>query len=115
MMYNWVIDNGTGAGFGPDRFKEPAHIFDHNVYKFQDWPDVDLRAKKPAVSKIDKNINVELTTNHWPGTNLKSQFLARWTGVINAEKDGAYRFYVKYHAFNGAAPLYRQPADRLPW
>ena len=23
--------------------KEPAQMFDHNVYKFQDWPDVDLR------------------------------------------------------------------------
>ena len=33
MMYNWVIDNGTGSTFGPDRLKEPAHTFDHNVYK----------------------------------------------------------------------------------
>jgi hypothetical protein len=32
-MYNWVIDNGTGSSFGPDRLKEPAHAFDHNVYK----------------------------------------------------------------------------------
>ena len=33
MMYNWVIDNGVGASFGPDRLKQPAHAFDHNVYK----------------------------------------------------------------------------------
>ena len=33
MTYNWVIDNGTGSLFGPDRLNEPAHVFDHNVYK----------------------------------------------------------------------------------
>ena len=102
MMYNWLIDNGSGTAYGPDRYKESAHIFDHNVYKFLDWPDVDLRTKTPAVSKIDKNIDVELTTGNWPGTNLKSQLLAHWTGAINTEKDGEYQFYLKYHLLNGA-------------
>ena len=46
MMYNWVIDNGMGAAFGPDRSRSRPSIFDHNVYKFQDWPDVDLRAQE---------------------------------------------------------------------
>jgi hypothetical protein len=32
MMYNWVIDNGVGAGTGPDRDKQIAHAFDHNTY-----------------------------------------------------------------------------------
>jgi hypothetical protein len=36
MFHNWVIDNGAGSGFSPDRLKQPAHVFDHNVYKFQD-------------------------------------------------------------------------------
>ena len=53
VMYNWLIDNGMGSSFGPNLSKEPAQIFDHNIYKFQDWPDVDLRVRKPATTKID--------------------------------------------------------------
>jgi len=33
MMYNWLIDNGAGAGTDPDRDKEIANVFDHNTYK----------------------------------------------------------------------------------
>jgi parallel beta-helix repeat protein len=32
VMYNWVIGNGLGSGFGPDSSKATAHVFDHNVY-----------------------------------------------------------------------------------
>ena len=32
MMYNWVVGNGSGAIFGPDSLKMPAHAFDHNIY-----------------------------------------------------------------------------------
>ena len=35
MMYNWLVDNGMGVAFGPDLSGEPAHVFDHNIYKFQ--------------------------------------------------------------------------------
>jgi hypothetical protein len=102
MMYNWLIDNGMGAAFGPDLSNEPAHVFDHNIYKFQNWPDVDLSGRKPAVSKIDKSVNVGLTMDYWPGTNLRGQFLARWTGVVKAREDGEYKFYVNTHEFNGS-------------
>jgi hypothetical protein len=33
MMFNWVINNGSGAGTGPDRHGRIAHVFDHNVYQ----------------------------------------------------------------------------------
>ena len=102
VMYNWLIDNGMGSAFGPNAAKEPAQIFDHNIYKFQNWPDVDLRGRKPAAAKIDKTVHVEMTMDNWPGTNLRGRFLARWTGAINAEKDGEHRFYVETHEFNGA-------------
>jgi hypothetical protein len=102
MMYNWLIDNGMGAAFGPDLSKEPAHVFDHNVYKFQDWPDVDLRDKKPVLTRIDENVNVGLTAANWPGTNLRSRFCARWTGVIKTQRDGTFKFYINHHECNGA-------------
>ena len=43
-----------------------------------------------------------MTKDNWPGTNLRGRFWARWTGVIKTEKDGAYRFCVKTHEFNGS-------------
>ena len=63
VMYNWLIDNGVGSAFGPSLSKEPAQIFDHNVYKFQDWPDVDFKDKKPVMPRTDKNIDVKWATN----------------------------------------------------
>jgi hypothetical protein len=120
VMYNWLIDNGMGSAFGPDCSNEPAQIFDHNVYKFQDWPDVDLRVRKPAATKIDKNVDVPLTVDNWPGTNLKGQFWARWTGAVKAQKDGQYKFYVCTHEFNGSRlsvddkPVVRAAEAKVP-
>ena len=33
MMYNWLINNGSGVAANPDHDKEIAHTFDHNIYK----------------------------------------------------------------------------------
>ena len=120
VMYNWLIDNGMGSAFGPDLSKEPAQIFDHNIYKFQDWPDVDIRTRKPTATKIDKSVDVPLTVDDWPGTNLKRQFWARWTGVVKADKDGQYKFYVCTHAYNGSRlfvddkPVVRAAEAKVP-
>jgi hypothetical protein len=102
MMYNWIIDNGMGAAFAPDLSNEPAHVLDHNIYKFQNWPDVDLGARKPAVSRIDKTVEVGMTSDCWPGTRLRGQLLARWTGILKVQKDGEYGLYVTTHELNGA-------------
>ena len=101
VMYNWLIDNGVGSCFGPSPSKDPAQIFDHNVYKFLDWPDADLKDKKPLLTRIEKNINVPYPggcpvrngVNEWPGTNLHKDFGIRWTGAIKIDKDGEYKFY----------------------
>ena len=102
MMYNWIIDNGMGAAFGPDLSNEPAHVFDHNIYKFQNWPDVDLRGRKPTVTAVDKNVNVEMTLDNWPHTKLRGLFWARWTGAMRIQKDGLHKLYVKIHELNGS-------------
>jgi hypothetical protein len=120
MMYNWLIDDGMGAAFGPDAAGEAAHVFDHNTYKFQDWPDVDLRGRKPDVSAVDKTVNVEMTPDNWPHTRLRGQLWARWTGVLRAAKAGAYKFTVRTHEFNGArlfvdgTPVACESDERLP-
>ena len=104
VMYNWLIDSGVGSSFGPNRSKEPGQIFDHNVYKFLDWPAVDLADKKPLIARTDKNIDVASATNgnqaEWPGTNLHKDFGIRWSGVVKIANDGAYRFFSK--ADNGS-------------
>ncbi|NQT92158.1 MAG: hypothetical protein HQ559_05300, partial [Lentisphaerae bacterium] len=101
MMYNWVIDNGIGSSFGPDRLNQPAHVFDHNVYKFLSWPDVDLRGRKPLITRIEKNIDVNPGgALEWPGTDLRKDFSIHWTGMIQIEKEGVYTFYSR--ACNGS-------------
>ncbi len=100
MVYNWVIDNGIGASFGPDLLGEAAHNFDHNVYKFQNWPEADLKGKKPLIARVEKNIDVHPDKAEWPGTNLQKDFSIAWTGAIKIEKDGVYKFYSK--ACNGS-------------
>src|SRR5450755_2288517 len=56
-----------------------------------DFPD--LKGKKPAVTKVDKQINQDSIDDKWPGTDLEHQFSIHWSGVIKIEKDGKYKFY----------------------
>ena len=100
MVYNWVIDNGVGSSFGPDLLGEAAHNFDHNVYKFQNWPEVDLKGKKSLITRVEKNIDVHPDKAEWPGTDLRKDFSITWTGAIKIEKDGIYKFYSR--ACNGS-------------
>ncbi|MGD0089350.1 MAG: PA14 domain-containing protein [Planctomycetota bacterium] len=57
----------------------------------EDFPDV--KDKKPTLSRIEKQINVESTGEKWPGTELEHHFYTRWTGVIKIEKEGKYKFF----------------------
>jgi hypothetical protein len=59
----------------------------------EDFPaDAAIKDKKPTVTRVEKQVNVEGTTDKWPGTELTSHFYARWTGVIKIAKDGKYKF-----------------------
>jgi hypothetical protein len=51
--------------------------------------------KKPAVKRVDKEVNVGSTGDAWPGTALTDHFYIRWTGVIKIPKDGKYRFFTE--------------------
>ena len=81
------------------------HNFDHNTYKFQDWPNADLKGKTPILTRVEKNIDVhpEGSQPPWPGTDLKNDFSIVWTGLIKIEKEGAYKFYSR--ACNGSRVL----------
>lgn len=58
-----------------------------------DFPEV--KDMKPALARVEKQINVESTDDKWPGTELQHHFYIRWTGVIKIEKEGQYKFYTK--------------------
>ena len=47
---------------------------------------------KPAVSRIDAQIDVAATDQNWPGTNLSDHVYVRWTGIIRVPVDGVYAF-----------------------
>jgi parallel beta-helix repeat protein len=56
MMYNWVIGNGVGAIFGPDKSGTAAHAVDHNTYcengllfQFGDKQFKDIKAVRDGV------------------------------------------------------------------
>jgi len=51
--------------------------------------------QKPAVERVDKEINFASTLEAFPGTKLVDNFYVNWTGVIRIPKDGTYTFYLE--------------------
>jgi hypothetical protein len=70
-----------------------AEIFSFND-AVEDFPTIPAD-KKPTVKKVDAQVNVDSTTENWPGTNLSDHFYIRWTGVIKIAKDGKYKFFTE--------------------
>jgi len=60
----------------------------------EDFPTI-AADKKPTVKRVDKDINVDSTTEAWPGTQLVDHFYIRWTGKLRAPKDGNYTFFLE--------------------
>jgi len=60
----------------------------------EDFPSI--RAdKKPTLTRVDKTINVDSTTEAWPGTQLLDHFYIRWTGQLRVPKEGTYTFFLE--------------------
>lgn len=62
--------------------------------ELQDFPAI-APERKPAVRRIDKQINWDSTGEKFAGTELDEHFYARWTGVIRVPKDATYTFYTE--------------------
>jgi hypothetical protein len=62
--------------------------------ELEDFPKI-ADDKKPVIKRVDKMINVEATEDAWPDTQLTDYFAIRWTGKINAPKDGKYTFFLE--------------------
>src|SRR5688572_28996510 len=60
----------------------------------EDFPDIP-KEKKPTLKKVDKEINVDSTTDNWPGTELSEHLFIRWNGTIKVPKDGKYKFFLE--------------------
>lgn len=60
----------------------------------EDFPDIP-KEKKPTLKKVDKTIDVDSTTENWPGTELSEHLFIRWSGTIKIPKDGKYTFYLE--------------------
>jgi hypothetical protein len=56
----------------------------------EDYPDVGR--KKPAVRRIDPDVNFPAANGPFGSTSLTHQFCVRWSGVLRIPKDGAYTF-----------------------
>ena len=62
--------------------------------ELEDFPTI-AADKKPAVKRVDPQINFESTQEAWPGTELVDHFYIRWTGKLNVPKDGNYTFFLE--------------------
>ena len=51
--------------------------------------------RKPAVRRLDKQINWDSTAEKFAGTELDERFYVRWTGLLRVPKDAAYTFYLE--------------------
>jgi len=60
----------------------------------EDFPSI-AAEKKPTLKRVDRTINVDSTTEAWPGTELIDHFYIRWTGKLRAPKDGNYTFFLE--------------------
>src|SRR5258705_10674634 len=60
----------------------------------EDFPSIGAD-KKPTLKRVDRTINVESTTEAWPGTQLVDHFYIRWTGQVSIPKDGTYTFFLE--------------------
>jgi hypothetical protein len=85
----------VGRGFAEEAELEPGLTGTYyNIgEELSDFPDV--KDKKPAKVKVDKDVNIESTEEGFNGTDLVDQFYVVWTGVIKIEKDGKYKFFTE--------------------
>lgn len=51
--------------------------------------------KKPAIRRVEKQINVENCTENFNNTNLNTNFFVIWTGSVKIDKAGKYKFFVE--------------------
>jgi hypothetical protein len=60
----------------------------------EDFPQI-AADKRPAIKRVDKQVNIESTEENFNGTNLKDHFYVRWSGVVKLEKAGKIKFLVE--------------------
>ncbi len=62
--------------------------------ELQDSPAIPAE-KKPAVRRLDAQINWDSTSEKFAGTQLDDHFYVRWTGLVRVPKDGKYTFFLE--------------------
>lgn len=61
--------------------------------EIDDFPS--LKGMKPALRRIDRQIDFAVGNGRFGGTPLIDQFFVRWTGVLRVPKQGKYMFYLE--------------------
>ena len=59
----------------------------------EDFPNVE--GKKPAVRRLDKELNWDATGEKFAGTDLEDHFYVRWTGLLRVPKEGTYTLFTE--------------------
>jgi len=61
--------------------------------ELNDFPN--LKGLKPALRRIDADVNIQQTNGQFNKSGLILNFFVRWTGVLRVPKDGRYMFYTE--------------------
>ncbi len=95
MTLIWAIASISLAGAFQDELK-PCLIGEYFTLEgeVQDFPAI-AADRKPAVRRLDKQINWDSSSEKFAGTDLDQHFYVRWTGLIRVPKDAAYTFYLE--------------------
>ncbi|MFN3484874.1 MAG: PA14 domain-containing protein [Planctomycetota bacterium] len=60
----------------------------------QDFPEL-APDHRPAVRRVDRQINYSSTPGKFADTDLDDCFYVRWTGLLRVPRDGTYTFYLE--------------------
>lgn len=86
LFLSLAADEGTQPGL-------LAQIYDMGD-AVEDFPTIPAD-KKPNITRVDKQVDVNAGGENWPGTELSEHIYIRWTGFIKAPAAGKYTLFVE--------------------
>ena len=83
-----ILPPALGAELKSSLQSSDEHIVRQTVGTIRSLP----AEKRPAIRRVDEQINFEPTLKRFAGTRFRDNFFVRWSGLIKIPSDGNYTF-----------------------